>query len=116
MARQRENVLPPAQRVRVVECSARGPQRVSVREGVPQRRRDAVGTWVEQHPRAVVRRHELADPCDVAGDEGDAVLEALVDRVRRVLLERGDDGESPRAAEPSKHLVLIERSLEGEAA
>src|SRR5439155_14477962 len=81
----------------------------------PERCCDALGGRVEENAFAIVGRDQLRNAADVAGDEGNAVLETLVHGVRRVLLERGHDRQRARSAQPLERLVLVELRLERDA-
>ena len=110
---QREHLVPPPHGHRGVECGSR---RTRCRvESPTEGGLDAVARRLEQNAAAVCRRDQLRHAAHIAGDEGHPELEALVDRVRRVVEERGHDRDRSRPLETCERFVLIEARVERDA-
>src|SRR5205823_1279746 len=66
----------------------------------------------EQRPFSVVDVDELSDPARRGRQEGDSVIDALVDNVRRVVDSRRDDCEATRMLQVLPRLELVEFTKE----
>src|SRR6185312_11032384 len=110
--RRRQHLLPRGGRVSRIEGET--PRRECICcERAPKGDRDALTGRREQHTLPILRRDELGDAARTARDERDAVLDALVDRVRRVVLERRHDGERSWPSQALERVALVEPGSEG---
>src|SRR5207244_8073654 len=71
-----------------------------------------LGRRLEQRLRAILGRDELTGAARASREEGDAALQALVDRVRGVVLQRRHHGEGPGPAELRQGCWLVEVRVE----
>ena len=111
----RDHVGPPLVRSSARKRGTRRSERAGFRQYASQRRFDSFCSRLEENAIPILGRDQLRHSANVARDERDAVLEALVDGVGGVVLERRHDGQRPGAAQPCECVVLVEFRLERHA-
>jgi hypothetical protein len=104
---RRENLLPGGEEVFLGEA---GPGRSQLRdaEQAQEARANRAGGGLDERSGPILRHHELRSAPSVARQERNAVLEALVDDIGRVVDKRGHDRQRARVPQQSDRLRLIE--------